>query len=127
MKDTTMYSPNYSSHIDHLGVVLHLLKSQKLWINGKKCSFRESQLEYLGHIISLARISANPAKISAMARWLAPKDIRSLRGFLGLIGYNCRFVWSYGVITKPLTQLLKKNNFKWTEEAQTELTNLRGR
>ncbi|XP_027367955.1 uncharacterized protein LOC113873822 [Abrus precatorius] len=75
MRDTTMYSPNYSSHIDHLSVVLHV-RNQELWINGKKCSFGESQLEYLGHIIS----SADPKKISAMPRWPALKDIRSLRG-----------------------------------------------
>lgn len=54
-------------------------------------------------------------KIEVMLSRPWPTNIVELQGFLGLTGYHRKFVQNYGILARPLTNLLKKGQFQWHE------------
>jgi len=109
----------------HLSQVLAELRKHKLFLKETKCSFAQSSLEYLGHIISSWGVSTDPSTTSAMLHWPVPTTMTELRAFLGLTGYYRKFVKGYGVMAKPLTNVLRLKQFTWSPEAQLAFDNLK--
>jgi hypothetical protein len=97
--------------------VLLKLREAQLYAKLSKCEFGKTSIHYLGHIISDAGVSTDPEKTLVMKNWPVPKNKTELRGFLGLTWYYRKFVRSYGIISKPLTQFLSKKGFEWNEQA----------
>jgi hypothetical protein len=61
-------------------------------------------------------VATDPDKITAVLQWPSPSSVRDLRSFLGLAGYYRRFVKHFGLISKPLTELVRKGAiFVWTD------------
>ena len=89
-----------------------------MYLKSSKCTFAQDSLEYLGHIISSKGVATDQNKITAMLHWPVPTIVTELGAFLGLTRYYRRFVKHYGLLTKPLTQLLKYKYFSWSEIAQ---------
>jgi hypothetical protein len=106
--------------------VLQLLQQDKWQVKFSKCSFAQRKIDYLGHVISGDGVATNPAKITAIEGWPVPENTKMLRSFLGLVGYYRKFVRNFGIICKPLTELLKKHSlFQWTSVHQDAFTALK--
>ena len=123
--DILIYSRSMEEHLLQLELVLGVLEQHHFFIKMSKCDFVQGELEYLGHIISGNGVKVDARKIEAMVDWPLPNDVSALRGFLGLTGYYRRFVKNYGLIARPLTTMLKKDNFEWTDEARKAFEDLK--
>lgn len=114
-----MYSANLAENTGHLERVFECLARNSFYLKPFKCLFGKDTIEYLNHFVSKKRVLADPAKVEAMVTWPVPRNLKQLRGFLGLTGYYCSFIRHYATIAAPLIDLLRKDAFKWSVEAKT--------
>lgn len=123
--DILVYSKNRKEHLQHLSLVLQALKENELVIRLKKCAFGLTEVSYLGHIISQDGVSTDPKKVEKIRSWPTPTDVTELRKFLGMTGYYRRFIQGYGIICRPLHDMLKKEGFKWGSDQSAAFEKLK--
>lgn len=113
------------NHIEHMKLVLGTLVHHNLAVNKKKCEFGKHKVAYLGNIISGQGMTVDNEKVQAIVDWKLPRNLKELRGFLGLTGYYRKFVSRYVHIALPLTDQLKKDAYGWTEAATVAFNKLK--
>jgi hypothetical protein len=112
-------------HLEHNTKVFEILRQHTFFVKANKSTFGQSELEYLGHIVTNKGVKVDSSKIIAMVNWPRPSTISDLRGFLGLTGYYRKFMRNYGLLAKPLTNLLKKGQFRWSQEVEAAFLQLK--
>ncbi|CAA7407095.1 unnamed protein product [Spirodela intermedia] len=86
-----VYNKTHKEYDEHLDNVFLILAANSLYINEKKCQFKQSQLEYLSNWVSTKGVSTDQGKFSTIWDWSSPKNLKELQGFLRLITvYDCR-------------------------------------
>ncbi|GJS72202.1 putative reverse transcriptase domain-containing protein [Tanacetum coccineum] len=84
--DILIYSRTKEDHEVHLGLVLELLRKEKLYAKFSKCEFWLQEVHFLGHVVNQNGIHVDPSKIKAK---------------------NQKYVW--GVEQEEAFQTLKNN------------------
>ncbi|GJW00626.1 putative reverse transcriptase domain-containing protein, partial [Tanacetum coccineum] len=124
--DILIYSKNQEEHVEHLRLVLGLLKKEKLYAKFSKYEFWLREVQFLGHVIKGNGIHVDPSKIEAVKNWKAPRTLTEVRSFLGLAGYYRRLIENFSKIAKSLTILTHKcKTFDWGEEQELAFQNLK--
>ncbi|GJR29248.1 putative reverse transcriptase domain-containing protein [Tanacetum coccineum] len=71
--DILIYSKTQEEHVEHLRLVLELLKREKLYAKFSKCDFWLREVQFLRHVINGNGIHVDPSKIEAVKNWKAPR------------------------------------------------------
>ena len=111
--DVLVHGETQPIHDERLQAVLQRLSESNITMNLDKCEFSKSEVKVLGNIVSAKGISPDPEKIEAIVNLPAPKNIREVRSFLGMVNQLSKFTEHLADKTKPLRDLLSKKN-SWT-------------
>lgn len=110
MDDIIVFSETAEQHLYDLKEIIDILFVANMKISIEKSKFFRKETEFLGYLVSHKIIKTDPQKIKTIVEYPPPRNIRELRGFLGLTGYYRKFVQNYASIAKPLTKLLHGHN-----------------
>src|ERR1700760_4259924 len=106
--------------------VLQCLKDKDLFLKLEKCKFNQTELEYLGLIISEGQIRMDAAKLAGIKQWPEPTTVKQVRSFLGFANFYRKFIGHYSELARPLNNLTKKDiKFESTEECQKAFNTLK--
>ncbi|GKD61433.1 putative reverse transcriptase domain-containing protein [Tanacetum coccineum] len=107
--DILIYYKTKEEHEMRLGLILELLKKEKLYAKFSKCEFWLQEVQFLRHVINGDGLHIDSSKIEAVKNWKASRTPSEVRSFLGLAGYYRRFIENFSKIAKPLTILTQKH------------------
>ena len=128
LDDIIVFSSTFEEHLRRLANVFAALREAGLKLKPSKCFFAQKEVHYLGHVISAAGVSPDPAKTEVVSSYPIPTDLKQLRQFLGLANYYRRFVPDYSKIAEPLHKLLRKGvTYNWNTACQEAFTELKHR
>ena len=100
LDDILVTGSTLEEHLQNLDMVLDKLQSAGLRLNRDKCSFLQSSLEYLGHVIYEKGLHPTQEKVQAIRDALRPMNLTALHSFLGLLTNSCQTKNGTGVQNK---------------------------
>lgn len=106
LDDMVIYSDTLEAHEEKLRMVFDRLAEYGLKLSPQKCKLFQTEVRYLGHLISQNGIATDPEKIGALKSWPIPQNSKELHSFLGFTSFYRKYVKNYSRIAQPLQDLL---------------------
>ncbi|GJU87832.1 reverse transcriptase domain-containing protein [Tanacetum coccineum] len=89
--------------------MLKRCEDTNLVLNWEKCHSMVKEGIVLGHKISKSGIEVDKVKDDVIAKLPHPTFVKSIRSFLGHVGFYRRFIQDFSKIARPMTHLLEKD------------------
>lgn len=127
LDDIAIFSSSWEEHLEHVDVVLQLLKQAGLKASVEKCQVAQAHIKYLGHVVGSGSHGPDPDKLTAIEGLAAPRT-KELRSVLGLMGYYRKYVRDFAEVATPLTALTRRgvpNPIPWPSEAEEAFQKLK--
>lgn len=121
LDDVLVFSKSFEEHVQHLKIVLNRLSSRGVKLKASKCKIFQSEVGYLGHVVSENGYRRNLSNIEAITSFQdkPPGTIDELRKLLDLLGYYRKHIPTSG--NAKGCQLSSSTQIQWKDVNQAAL------
>ena len=105
--------------------VFSQLQNNGLKLKASKCEFFMNVVSYLGYIVSVRGVEADPDKLVEVKSWPEPVNVKTLRSFLGVTDNYGRVVKDYYKIVMPLNDILIRHHTHRTANTDSKKKEVR--
>ena len=108
LDDVISFGKSILEALARLEEVLARLSDFGLQLKAKKCTFMQTEVSFLGHIVGRTSLACDPEKLSAFRNWHEANRVKAVRQFVRFVGYYRRFVKNFAELAEPLVALTQK-------------------
>jgi RNase H-like domain found in reverse transcriptase/Reverse transcriptase (RNA-dependent DNA polymerase) len=107
--------------------LLEIFEQYSYFLKPAKCEFKQNSTMFLGVQLGNGEITMDLSKIARITEWPETlATVKDVRLTLGVFGFQQPFIQGFAQITKPLTDLLKKETlFVWTTKCTIAVKKLK--
>ena len=87
LDDVISFGKTVPEAIWRLEEVLARLSDFGLQLKAKKCTFMQTEVGFIGHIVGRTGLACDPQKLSTVHDWHEPTRLKGVRQFIGFVGY----------------------------------------
>jgi len=109
LDDILIFGTYLKEHRQLVKEVLKRLQFNDLYAKAKKCFFEQSSIKYSGIIILENTVQMDKEKLLGVLEWPVLTKVKQVQVFLGFANFYCRFIENFAKISKPLSNLTKKD------------------
>lgn len=106
-------------HDRNLTAVLQRARDVGLKLNKDKFKLRQTEVKYMGNILTADGIRPDPDKVTAITDMRRPENVKAVQRFIGLATYLSRFMPHLSETCEPLRRLTDKGAL-WSWQSQQE-------
>ena len=125
LDDILILGMSFEDHLKNLAEAFERFRQYGLKLKARKCILFQSEVEFLGRIVSSNQLKMSTKDITTVTDWPVPKTSKEVERFLGLANYHRSFIKDFAVMAQPLYGLTGKNKFKWDDEEQMAFDELK--
>ena len=107
---------------DHEQNLLELQKrytERNIRLNNEKSILKQTQVKFMGHLITNEGVQADKSKVEAILSMPAPTDVHGVKRFCGMIQYLSKFLPNLASDLQPIRELTKKDvDWNWSVECE---------
>ncbi|XP_058191476.1 uncharacterized protein LOC131308553 [Rhododendron vialii] len=124
--DMVVKSKEKQNHIADLKETFEILRKYRLKLNALKCAFGVSSGKFLGHLVTIRGIKANPDQIMALQRLQSPRMTKEVQRLTGMVAALNRFIsWSSNKCRLFFQLLNKREGYEWGTECEQAFQDLK--
>ena len=126
LDDIISFGGTFDGALSNLTLIFERLRSYGLQLKSSKCHLFRVSVPFLGRIVGRRGLECDPTKIEDVKLWPVPDCLKSVRQFLGFVGYYRRFIPRFADIATPLVYLTGKDvPFVWDSSCSAAFHELR--
>ena len=85
--DIIVFGRNFDEHLSRIEEVFERLKIAGLKLKDEKCNMLQTEVVFLGHVVTPDGIKPNPTDISKILDWPQPNTAKQVKQFVAMGSY----------------------------------------